>query len=214
MLALGVGNAWGAETLYKTALFGANYNSKKVSSYTDTWTATNDGFVVTVVNANNNNNGWAYIKMGRKSYTSVGSITTQAAIDKPISKVTMTIDAVTAKNINSIKLKTSTDGSSFVEVGNFTISQGEQSVTINNPTANLYYQIEVDCKTGSNGSIQISKVQYYATEDAGSEETVVSLLPKNTIFEVLSSAYLRGIFCASSAAKIALPNLRLPLGYH
>ena len=180
MLALGVGNAWGAETLYKTALFGENYNSKKVSSYTDTWTATNDGFVVTVVNANNNNNGWAYIKMGRKSYTSVGSITTQAAIDKPISKVTMTIDAVTAKNINSIKLKTSTDGSSFVEVGNFTISKGEQSVTINNPTANLYYQIEVDCNTGSNGSIQISKVQYYATEDAGgSEETVVSLIQKN-----------------------------------
>ena len=176
MLALGVGNAWGAETLYKTALFGANYNSKKVSSYTDTWTATNEGFVVTVVNANNNNNGWAYIKMGRKSYTSVGSITTQAAIDKPISKVTMTIDAVTANNINSIKLKTSTDGSSFVEVGNFTISKGEQSVTINNPTANLYYQIEVDCKKGSNGSIQISKVQYYATEDAGgSGETVVSL---------------------------------------
>ena len=165
---IGVGQMWAEEELYQTALFGSSYNSKKVSSYTDTWTATNNGFTVTVVNANNNNNGWAYIKMGRKSYTSVGSITTQAAIDKPISKVTMTIDAVTAKNINSIKLKTSIDGSSFVEVGNFTISTGEQSVTINNPTADLYYQIEVDCKTGSNGSIQISKVQYYATEDAGS----------------------------------------------
>ena len=177
MLALGVGNAWGAEELYKTALFGSSYNSKKVGSYTDTWTATNNGFTVTVVNANNNNNNWAYIKMGRKSDLSVGSITTQSAIDKPISKITMTIDAVTAKNINSIKLKTSTNGSSFVEAGTFTISQGDQSVTINNPTANLYYQIEVDCKTGSNGSIQISKVQYYATEDAGSggEEPVYTV---------------------------------------
>ena len=125
MLALGVGNAWGAETLYKTALFGANYNSKKVGSYTDTWTATNNGFTVTVVNANNNNNSWAYIKMGRKSDLSVGSITTQSAIDKPISKITMTIDAVTAKNIKSIKLKTSTNGSSFVEAGTFTISKGD-----------------------------------------------------------------------------------------
>ena len=202
MLALGVGNAWAEEELYKTALFGSSYNSKKVSSYTDTWTATNNGFTVTVVNANNNNNGWAYIKMGRKSYTSVGSITTQAAIDKPISKVTMTIDAVTAKNINSIKLKTSTDGSSFVEVGNFTISTGEQSVTINNPTANLYYQIEVDCKTGSNGSIQISKVQYYATEDAGTEETVVSVptfsVPEGTFYSPINVE----LSCSTADAEI------------
>ena len=63
------------DVAYKTALFGANYNSKKISSYTDTWTATNDGFTVTIVNANNNNNGWEYIKMGRKNYASVGSIT-------------------------------------------------------------------------------------------------------------------------------------------
>lgn len=165
---IGVGQMWAAEELYKTALFGSSYNSKKVSSYTDTWTATNNGFTVTVVNANNNSNGWEYIKMGRKSDLSVGSITTKEAIDKPISKITMTIDAVTAKNIKSIKLKTSTNGSSFAEAGTFTIAQGDQSVTINNPTANLYYQIEVDCSTGSNGSIQISKVQYYATEDAGS----------------------------------------------
>ena len=168
LLTLGIGTAWAEEELYKTALFGSSYNSKKVSSYTDTWTATNNGFTVTVVNANNNNNGWAYIKMGRKSNLSVGSITTEQAIDKPISKITMTIDAVTAKNINSIKLKTSINGSSFAEAGTFTIAKGDQSVTINNPTANLYYQIEVDCNTGSNGSIQISKVQYYATEDAGS----------------------------------------------
>ena len=168
LLTLGIGTAWAEEELYKTALFGSSYNSKKVSSYTDTWTATNNGFTVTVVNANNNNNGWAYIKMGRKSNLSVGSITTEQAIDKPISKITMTIDAVTANNINSIKLKTSINGSSFAEAGTFTIAKGDQSVTINNPTANLYYQIEVDCKTGSNGSIQISKVQYYATEDAGS----------------------------------------------
>ena len=168
LLTLGIGSAWAEEELYKTALFGSSYNSKKVSSYTDTWTATNNGFTVTVVNANNNNNDWAYIKMGRKSNLSVGSITTEQAIDKPISKITMTIDAVTAKNINSIKLKTSINGSSFAEAGTFTIAKGDQSVTINNPTANLYYQIEVDCQTGSNGSIQISKVQYYATEDAGS----------------------------------------------
>ena len=207
MLALGVGNAWGAETLYKTALFGANYNSKKVGSYTDTWTATNNGFTVTVVNANNNNNGWAYIKMGRKSDLSVGSITTQSAIDKPISKITMTIDAVTAKNIKSIKLKTSTNGSSFVEAGTFTISKGDQSVTINNPTANLYYQIEVDCNTGSNGSIQISKVQYYATEDAGSggDEPVATLSATPTTID-FGTVY-QGSTVADQTVTVNFENL-------
>ncbi len=179
MLALGIGNAWGAETLYKTALFGANYNSKKVSSYTDTWTATNDGFVVTVVNANNNNNGWAYIKMGRKNNVSVGTITTNAAIDKAISKVTLTIDALTASKINSITLKTSTsaDGT-YTSVGNFTSATGSQSVEISNPTANLFYKIEVDCASGSsNGLITISKVEYYAINDnTGNEEPAVKTL--------------------------------------
>ena len=88
------------DVAYKTALFGANYNSKKISSYTDTWTATNDGFTVTIVNANNNNNGWEYIKMGRKNYASVGSITTNEPIDKPISSVSITIDALTISKIN------------------------------------------------------------------------------------------------------------------
>ena len=206
LLTLGVGNAWGAETLYKTALFGANYNSNKVSSYTNTWTATNDGFVVTIVNANNKNNDWAYIRMGRESDLSVGSITTQSAIDKPISKITMTIDAVTANNINSIKLKTSTDGSSFVEVGNFTISTGEQSVIINNPTANLYYQIEVDCNTGKNGSIQISKVQYYATEDAGGgDEPVASLSATPTTID-FGTVY-EGATVADKTVAVNFANL-------
>ena len=207
MLALGVGNTWAQEELYKTALFGSSYNSKKVSSYTDTWTATNNGFTVTVVNANNNNNGWAYIKMGRKSALSVGSITTQNALDKPISKITMTIDAVTAKNIKSIKLKTSTNGSSFVEAGTFTISKGDQSVTINNPTANLYYQIEVDCNTGSNGSIQISKVQYYATEDAGSggDEPVATLSATPTTID-FGTVY-QGSTVANQTVTVNFENL-------
>ena len=182
MLALGVGNAWGAETLYKTALFGANYNSKKVSSYTDTWTATNNAFTVTVVNANNNNNDWAYIKMGRKNNTSVGSITTNAAIDKAVSKVSLTIDALTATKINSITLKTATSANgTYTSVGTFNKAKGAQSVEISSPTKNLFYKIEVDCASGSsNGLITISKVEYYAIEDAGgNEETVVSLIPKN-----------------------------------
>ena len=154
------------DVAYKTALFGANYNSKKISSYTDTWTATNDGFTVTIVNANNNNNGWEYIKMGRKNYASVGSITTNEPIDKPISSVTLTIDALTISKINSLTLKTSTDGKTYTDAGTFGKAKGEQTVELATPTANLYYQIVADCASGSsNGLITISKVQYFAVQE-------------------------------------------------
>ena len=154
------------DVAYKTALFGANYNSKKISSYTDTWTATNGGFTVTIVNANNNNNDWNYIKMGRKNNASVGSITTKEAIDKPVSSVTLTIDAITASKVNSITLKTSADGKTYTDAGTFGKAKGEQTVELATPAANLYYQIVADCASGSsNGLITISKVQYFAVQE-------------------------------------------------
>ena len=91
---------WAEETVYKTALFGTDYNAKN-SSYTSSFEATNGDFTVVVNNFNNNNNGWTnsnglgQIKCGRKNYTSVGSIVTKAAVDKAVSKVVVTIDAIT-----------------------------------------------------------------------------------------------------------------------
>ena len=157
-------NAWGAEGIYKTALFGASYNSKSISSYTESWSATNDGFTVNLSNANNNSNGWSYIKMGRKGTASTGTITTAAAIDKAVTKVTLTIDAITSSNVTSITLKSATtlDGT-YTEVGTFTKSTGTQTITISSPKTNLFFKIEVVCKSGSsNGLITISRVDYYA----------------------------------------------------
>lgn len=153
-----------AEVVYKTALFGSDYNSKGVSAYESTWSATNEGFRVDIVNANNSNNQWAYIKMGSSKKALVGSITTNAAIDKAISKVALTIDAVTASSINSITLKTKTADGDWTDAGTFTVAKGTQSVAIATPTKNMFYQIVADCKKAtSNGPIQISKVEYYIT---------------------------------------------------
>ncbi len=88
------------------------------------------------------------------------------------------------------------------------INTNEVSFTRNSSANFLAQEITVNYETSSPGS--------------GSGETVVSLLPKNTIFEVLSSAYLRGIFGVSSAYLLrifccencpAKPSLttRLPL---
>ena len=173
------------DAAYKTALFGESYNSKKISSYTDTWTATNDGFTVTIVNANNNNNAWGYIKMGRKNNASVGSITTQEVIDKPVSAVTLTIDALTASKINSLTLKTSTDGTTYTEAGTFSKATGDQTVELTAPAANLYYQIVADCASGSsNGLITISKVQYFASEGGEQGPTVAT-----PVFDVTEPAF-------------------------
>lgn len=151
-----------SSTAYKTALFGSSYNSKGVGSYTDSWSSTNQGFTVDLENANNNNNGWSYIKMGSNKAASTGTITTDAVIDKPIGKVRITIDAITTNNITSITLYSSSNNSSWSSVGTFDKASGSQEVTIDEPAKNLYYKIEVVCtKSSSNGTITISKVEYF-----------------------------------------------------
>ena len=159
--------SFAADEVYKTALFGSSYNSKGVKDYKSTWSATNNGFTVDIANANNNNNGWAYIKMGSKKAASVGTITTHVAIDEAITKVVLTIDAVTANAINSLTLKTQTAGGEWTDAGTFTIAKGTQSVVIATPTENMFYQIVADCKKATdNGPIQISKVEYYKAAPA------------------------------------------------
>ena len=175
MLFVGVGSAWADEVVYKTAKFGSDYNSKKVSSYTDTWTATNENFTVSLTNFNNNNNGWAYVKCGRKNTASVASITSEA-IDKAITKVVVTIDNITANKVNSIKLFTSSDNSTWNEVGSYSKEIGAQEVTLSSPQAGLYYKVEFDCDGGtSNGLVTVSQVEYYYNT-SGSTQTAIATI--------------------------------------
>ena len=164
-----------AEVVYKSALFGSDYNSKSVSSYTESWTATHSGFSVDLTNFNNNNNGWDYIKCGRKNNASVGTIVTTNAIDEPVSKVNVTIDALTAAKINSIKLYSSANKSEWKEEGTYTKEVGNQSVSVGSPSNNLYYKLEFDCASGSsNGLVQISKVDFYKLEQLDEYQTALN----------------------------------------
>lgn len=148
-----------------TILWNSTNNSKGNSSYTDTWTVTSNGLTCNMANWNNNNNGWTnssgngQIKCGRKSYASVATIITSTALSEAIKTVTITIDALTESKINSIKLYSSSDNSSWTEEGSFTKSTGDQSVTISSPTSNKYYKLEFDCASGSgNGLLTLSKL--------------------------------------------------------
>ena len=152
----------GSGTASYTLLFGSNYNSKKISSYIDSWSATNNGFTCTLANWNNNNNGWSYVKAGRKNNASVATITTEDVVPEALTTVTMTVDAVTASKINSLKLYVSTaEDFSTKDTYTATVATGNVVFNITNPVENAYYKIEVDCASGSsNGLITVSKIVY------------------------------------------------------
>lgn len=154
--------AWAEELLCQT-VFNSSNNSGRISSYTNEWTNTTDGFTVAIVNANNNNNAWEYIKFGSKNDASVGSITTANPISAKIERVVVTIDAVTAAKVNSITLLTSFDGTTYMERASYTVATGAQSASVpaDIQETGLYYQIKFDCQKGSNGMIQVSKVEFY-----------------------------------------------------
>ena len=139
--------------------------SNKVSSYATTWTQTCGDYSWSIVNFNNNNAGWKYIKCGSKNAASVASINTKFSIPWAVSNVTVTIDSVTTTAVNSTYLQVATDAnfSNVVETVNVTIAKGDLVYTIANPGANYYYKLVYDCKkASSNGPVQISKVVYTA----------------------------------------------------
>lgn len=138
-----------------------NKNNNKVSGYERTWNAKMDGREYTISNGNNNNwSNWKYIKFGNKNAASTGKISTSSYTEK-ISKIVMTIDKITKKNVNSIKLNVS-DSTSVIETIDGTKEIGNCEFKITNPGENLTYEIAVDCSKGSNnGLLQVSKVEYF-----------------------------------------------------
>lgn len=141
------------------------------SDYTTTWQATigDDSWTIANFNSNKWANNWKYIKCGSKKNASVASITSPA-IDKAVSYVVVTIDAVTKANVNSIKLQVSSDEaftSVSEEVAASDIATGDLVFKTTKAAANDYYKVVFDCKKGSNnGIVQVSKVAYYKEGDA------------------------------------------------
>ncbi|MDE6270266.1 MAG: hypothetical protein K2M12_05355 [Muribaculaceae bacterium] len=165
LFALGSSGAWAATQPAYTCLFGADYNSEQISSYTETWSVTCDGNKWNIANFNNNKNGWAYVKCGNRTDASVAYIATDFVVPEVISEVVVTIDAITASSVNSIKLCSSATAD-FADANTNKIlgptpAKGEYKITVpeDKQNANLYYRVEFDCKKGSsNGLVQVSKV--------------------------------------------------------
>lgn len=157
----------GAAAKTYTLQFGNPYNSAddNISSYVKPWDATRDGFTWEICNWNNNNNQWSYIGAGRKKTASVATITTKTTIPEAISTVTMTIDAINATYVNSIKMEVISATGATIETIPGTAKNGPCVFNVTEPQNDCKYKITVDCKgmTGNNaknGFVQVSKVVY------------------------------------------------------
>ena len=207
----GTGHWETSSTPYRKVLFGPTYNSASINSYSNTWSATNSdnatstSFTVDITNANNNNNGWSYIRMGHKKTAYTSTITTASAVDQPIGKVDLNISGLTNPScVTSVKLQYD-DNATFAspEELSYTIATGTQSVTIEEPEENLYYRIEVVCtdngNTGSNGHIQLTEIDYYNSTfiaDGAATVTSVTVNPSSLNLD------LNGNYTANLAATV------------
>lgn len=158
---------------YKTLTFpDDNKDNNKVQAYDQTWTAKIGTDTWSIVNFNNNywNNNWKWIKCGGKKAASVGTITTDFAIDKAISSVVVNIDRIKAASVNSIKLEVTSDkeGKTVLETVNLEkLAAGDAVFTIKTPKENCYYKLIFDCKQDKdNGLITVKSVEYYKAGDA------------------------------------------------
>lgn len=214
-------------TPYKVLTFpdeGTEGNS--ISAYNKTWKATIGEDVWTIANFNTNkwNNGWKYIKCGSKNFESVASITSPA-IDQPISNIVLTIDNITKKSINSIKLQVATDADckNVTEEISAKIEDGDLIFKPTKSAANNYYKFIFDCQKGSgNGLIQVSKIAYYKVGDTpqivditNTPETAYTIAKAKELIDagegLSESVYVKGIV---SKASISLNATYGSLSYY
>lgn len=165
--------AYAGDVLYKTLTFPEG-NSKEISSYTDTWTATCEDFTWTIANFNNNKNAWEFIKCGRKANASVASITTPQ-VSEILTKVVVTFDAVKTDKVNDTYLEVASDAdfTADVQKTQIDLAVGEVNIMVPTPKANQYYRLVFDCaEGGANGFIVISKIQLYKYDASSVSEPI------------------------------------------
>ena len=173
-------SAFSAEAIISN-VFTEMTMQKSVNNYTSTWDNISQT-TLTLVNFNNNNEDWTYVKCGRKDTPSVGTITTSVSLAQVITKVVVTIDAATVAKVDSTYLEVASDSEFKQNVQKIVvdIQKGNIVYTVPTPTANCFYRLTYDCLSGSsNGIVQISKVDFYYDEgDAGDDEVVKPAVPE------------------------------------
>lgn len=170
--------AMASETVATLTFSTSNTAQTSVSSYTDTWTTTVDGYGYSITGFNNNKNGWDYVKCGRKTNASVASIVNTVAFSASIDEIILSAKSNTATNpgVNSAKiyvLDNAEDANAdavatydFTDDFNaLTNSQADVKVALTSPVANRYYKIVIDMPStySGNGQYWLYSVKYNGT---------------------------------------------------
>lgn len=208
-VALGASAAM-ADTLCEVS-FGKNGNTSapNTSNYQNTTTYTGkEGTDIanktfTVVDFNNNNNGWTMIKCGRKSTDATGSVATDFAIDGYVETVEVSFEKINSNNVTSVNLYTSENGEDWgaAIASNTSVTTSTTLVTFTVPEAvtGNYYKVDFVCTGASaNGVVWLSGIKYNGTPLSG------DLKPSGLSFAETSFSVLQGE--AFTAPTLVNPN--------
>ena len=138
-------------------------NEKRISGYTSTWKATIGNNTWTIKNYNNNNNGWSFIRAGKKD--SSGSANVDVTLAEKISMVT--VNCETTDNLDTIYLLVGS-GKILPETDDGRILK----FAIEVPAENQTYSIVVEYTNASkNGIFQLNSVEYTIEKEVAEEHT-------------------------------------------
>ena len=146
-----------------------NKDNNKKGDYVSKWTAKSGEYTWEINSFNNNswNNNWAYIKCGSKKAATVATIATATPIPNKVTKVIVTFDNISASDkIKSASLIVASDAeyATVLETVPMTLENAAavaKAYVVSSPAEGAYYKLVFDmAQTGSNGTIQISKIEY------------------------------------------------------
>lgn len=145
-----------------------NMDNNKISSYASDWLAKIGDYSWTITAFNNNSwKDWKYIKCGSKNTATVASIATVTPIPNKVTKVIVTFDKISASDkIKSASLIVASNAeyATVLETVPMTLENAaavSKEYVVSSPAEGAYYKLVFDMdKTSSNGTIQISKIEY------------------------------------------------------
>ena len=157
-----------------TVVFSRNNFSAGVQNYTSSFSVTDGGLTLDLMNFNNNNKGWDLAKAGAKKSNAAdpdkvttGTITTSTAIPEAIKNVIVSLTLDRGSATAKMFVATDEDFTSNVQTVDYgALSSGDIVFAVPTPSENAFYKLEFVCTntTTSNGVISVSKV-VYTTDD-------------------------------------------------
>lgn len=169
--------AWAAESTVTVDFPKDNTTWSKVSSYTDTSTSSD----WTLTNANNNNNGWDFVKIGGKNKEVTSDLTSVKPLTIAVNTVKVNIQKLAngQVEVKGISVEVSADAN-FPEASTTKVAatlpasydNTDVTMTIAEPKANCYYRVSITVNNASstNGGLWLNSYSFTGEAPANATE--------------------------------------------